>query len=123
MPFYQMQLAIQKGKNHEFEECVRSLSGKIQRETGCLDCGGFKDVEGGTRYWVYSDWSSTAAMNDHFQALTFEVLLGAVTTLGTLIDFRIADILEKGGLDLARSKLALPPGQGIDTCNTRNIDR
>jgi hypothetical protein len=45
-------------------------------------------------------------MENHFQTRDFEVLVGAAGVLGKAFKMMISEILEKGGIDLAKSKLA-----------------
>ena len=45
-------------------------------------------------------------MDKHFRTQDFEVLVGAAGVLGKGIRMMISDILEKGGSDMAKSKLA-----------------
>jgi hypothetical protein len=46
-------------------------------------------------------------MENHFQIRDFEVLVGAGSVLGKAFKMMINEILEKGGSDLAKTKLAI----------------
>jgi len=55
---------------------------------------------------IVGEYDTNEAMEKHFQTDSFEVLLGAARVLGKVVNISIADNLEKGDYNLAKSKHA-----------------
>lgn len=104
MPMYQMKIDLQKEKTDEFLRTLRSLWFSFLKEDGCLGYHVQTDLEKENRYCMIGEYDTHEAMARHFQSRHFEVLVGAVSTLGKDAKLLIAEVLETGGLDLAKSK-------------------
>ncbi len=55
---------------------------------------------------MVGEWKTRQAMEKHFQTNEFELLLGAARVLGETLAMNIAEILETGGIELARKQIA-----------------
>ena len=55
---------------------------------------------------MVGEWKTRQAMEKHFQTNEFELLLGAARVLGETFPMNIAEILETGGIELARKQIA-----------------
>jgi quinol monooxygenase YgiN len=100
-----MKVVIQANKTEEFVDSLRSLLRKIKKEKGCLDFGLYKYLDKEHTFCLVGEWETIEAMENHFRTPNFEVLLGAVSVLGKNYHMIISEVLEKGGPELAKSKL------------------
>jgi len=106
MPLYQITVEIQNNKIDEFVRNLHSLWFKFLKEEGCLSYCVYREFEKENTFCLVGEFATHEAMETHFQTRDFEVLVGAAGVLGKEIRMIISDILEKGGSDLAKSKLA-----------------
>ena len=106
MPLYQIKIDIQENKIDEFVRSLQSLWFKFLKEEGCLSYYVYREFEKENNFCLVGEFVTHEAMETHFQTPDFEVLVGAAGVLGKGIRIMISDILEKGGSDLAKSKLA-----------------
>jgi len=106
MPLYQFKIDIQENKIDEFVRSLQSLWFKFLKEEGCLSYNVYRDFEKESTFCLAGEFATHEAMENHFRTQDFEVLVGAAGVLGKGIRMMISDILEKGGGDLAKSKLA-----------------
>jgi quinol monooxygenase YgiN len=104
--FYQIKIEIKKYKTDEFVKSMRSFSRKIRNENGCLDCSLYRDSEKENTYSVMGKWQTRPAMEKHFKAQNFEVLIGAARVLGETFEMNIAEGLKTGGFELAKEQMA-----------------
>jgi len=106
MPLYQIKIDVQEDKIDEFVRSLHSLWFKFLKEDGCLSYYVYREFEKENTFCLVGEFATHEAMDNHFQTPDFEVLVGAAGVLGKGIRMIISDILEKGGSDLAKSKLA-----------------
>ena len=106
MPLYQIQIDIQENKIDEFVRSLQSLWFKFLKEEGCLSYYVYREFEKENTFCLIGEFATHETMDKHFRTQDFEVLVGAAGVLGKEIRIMISDILEKGGSDLAKSKLA-----------------
>ena len=106
MPLYQIKIDIQENKIDEFVRSLQSLWFKFLKEEGCLSYYVYREFEKENNFCLVGEFVTHEAMDNHFRTQDFEVLVGAAGVLGKGIWIMISDILEKGGRDLAKSKLA-----------------
>ena len=106
MPLYQITIDIQKNKIDEFVRNLNSLWFRFMRQEGCLSYHVYREFEAESTFCMIGEYDTYEAMENHFHTRDFEVLLGAVGVLGKTFKMLITEILEKGGRDLAKSKLA-----------------
>ena len=106
MLFYQIKIAIKQYKTDEFVENMRSFSGKIRKEKGCLGYSVYRDFEKENTYSLVGEWKTRPAMEKHFKTQDFELLIGAARVLGETFEMNIAEGLKTGGFELAREQIA-----------------
>ena len=85
---------------------MRSFARKIRKEKGCLTYGVFRDIEKKNTYSVVGEWKTRPAMQKHFKTQNFEVSIGAARFLGEAFEMKIAEVLESGGIKLAKEQIA-----------------
>jgi len=105
VPLYQMKIAVEAENGEEFVKALRSIWFKFLKEEGCENYDVAKDIEDENTFFLVGEFDSQEAMSNHFQSKDFEVLLGSFTVLGKDTKMVITDVLEKGGYELAKSKL------------------
>jgi quinol monooxygenase YgiN len=106
MPLYQIRIDIQEDKIDEFIRTLQSLWFKFLKEEGCLSYRVYREFEKENTFCMVGEFATHEAMETHFQARDFEVLVGAARVLGKAFKMITAELLDKGGSDLAKSKLA-----------------
>ena len=106
MPLYQVKIVVKKYKIDEFVDFLRSLLSGFRKEKGCLDYCVYKDLDEEYAFCIVAEWETHAAMQKHFLAQKFEVLIGAARVLGETFEMNIAEVLETGGFKLAREQMA-----------------
>ena len=106
MLIYQLKIEIKPYKPDEFVDSLSSLVTSIRREKGCLDFRVCQDSEEENTYLLLAEWKTRKAMEKHFKTQNFEVLIGAARVLGDTFEMNIAEVLESGGLKLAREQMA-----------------
>ena len=106
MLIYQLKIVVKAYKTDEFVKSMRSFSRKIRKEKGCLGCSLFRDSEKENTYSVVGEWKTRLAMEKHFKAQNFEVLIGAARVLGETFEMNIAEVLKTGDFQLAREQIA-----------------
>ena len=106
MPLYQIRIEIQENKIDEFVRSLHSLWFKFLKEEGCQSYRVYLEFEKENTFCMVGEFTTHEAMENHFQTRDFEVLVGATSVLGKAFKMMITEILEKGGIDLAKSKLA-----------------
>jgi quinol monooxygenase YgiN len=104
--FYQLKIVIKQYKTDEFVESMRSFSRKMCKEKGCLSYSVYRDFEKENTYSVIGEWRTRPAMEKHFRTQDFEVMIGAARVLGETFEMNIAEVLETGGFELARERIA-----------------
>ena len=104
--FYQIKIIIKPYKTEEFVKSMRSFTRKIRKEKDCLGCSLFRDSEKENTFSVIGKWRTRPAMEKHFKTQNFEVLIGAARVLGDTFEMNIAEVLESGGLKLAKEQIA-----------------
>lgn len=90
------------------EEFLRSLESiwfRFLRDEGCTSYSVYQEFQNEDIFCLVGEFDSHEAMSHHFQSRNFEVLLGSATVLGKDTKMVITDVLEKGGYELAKSKL------------------
>ena len=85
---------------------MRSLSPKIRKQKGCLGYSVYRDSEKENTYTLVGEWKTRQDMEKHFQTHDLEVLIGAARVLGETFEMNIAEVMETGGFELAREKIA-----------------
>ena len=106
MLLYQIKIDVQENKIEEFVRNLHSLWFKFLKEEGCLSYCVYREFEKESTFCLVGEFATHEAMETHFQTRDFEVLVGATSVLGKGLKMMISEILEKGGSDLAKSKLA-----------------
>jgi quinol monooxygenase YgiN len=107
MPLYQIKIDIQENKIDEFVRSLQSLWFKFLKEEGCLSYYVYREFEKENTFCLVGEFATHEAMETHFQTRDFEVLVGGAGVLGKAFKMMITEVLEKGGTDLAKSKLTV----------------
>ncbi len=106
MLIYQIKIEIKPYKSDEFTKSIRSLSPKIRKQKGCIGYSLNRDSEKENTYTWVGEWKTRQDMEKHFQTHDLEVLIGAARVLGETFEMNIAEVVETGGFELAREKIA-----------------
>ena len=64
----------------------------------------YRQFENENTFCTIGEYDTHSAMENHFRTQNFELFLGAATVLGKSFKMIVADVLEKGNLELAKSK-------------------
>ena len=106
MPHHQIEIVIQADKNEEFLDSMQALSRDCQRDKGCSAYRVYQDFNKDNVFYIVGEFETRKAMENYFRSRNFEVLLGAAVTLGEEFKITISQVLETGGVELAKSKIA-----------------
>ena len=114
MIHYLIKVDIKHYKDDEFIGTMRTLSKKIRKEENCVRFELYKDMEKDNAFTMVGVWKSRKAMENHFQNQNYKVMIGAAKVLGKSYEMKIAEILDKNGLELVRdlSSLKSKPDTG-----------
>jgi quinol monooxygenase YgiN len=96
MLVFLMKVRTQSDKREEFLQTIRLLGGGVANENGLLSHDWYQAIEDWTSFILFERWASDDAMNEHHRSEQFRILLGAVRTLGELLDVHCFR-LPKGG--------------------------
>ena len=107
MPFYQIKIIVKDEKVDEFVRNLRSLWFEFLREEGCSGYNVYREFEKDVAFCLVGEFDTDEAMEMHYKSRNFEVLIGSATVLGTSFKMNVAEVLETGDLELAKSKIAL----------------
>jgi len=96
---YQIEIEIKPYTTDEFVKSMRSFSGRILKQEGCLGYSVYRDYEKENNYIVFGEWKTRRAMEKHFQSHDFEVLIGAARVLGETFTMNICKVSKTGGFE------------------------
>lgn len=65
----------------EFEQVIQSLKGRIAKESGCLGCTLYRNVEKPDEYMVLQEWETEILARQHLKSSSMAVLCGTRTLL------------------------------------------
>ena len=84
-------VSVRPENRNEFLQTVRPLLDPIRNEKGCMAYRVFVDATDENSSLLVGEWQTHEDWNHHIQSHGFEVLLGAVTVLGSpdCIEFRL----------------------------------
>ena len=99
---YLIKVVIKHYKDDEFIGTMRSLSKKIRKEQNCVRFELYRDMEKDNAFTMVGVWKSRKAMEKHFLSQNYKVMVGAAKVLGESYEMKIAELLEKDGLELVR---------------------
>ncbi len=105
MFIYQIKIEIKPYKSDEFVNSILSYLSKVRKARGCLGFSVYQDSEKENEYIVVGEWKTRQALEKHFKTPEFEVLIGAAKVLGETFEMNIAEIVERGGFELAREQI------------------
>lgn len=86
MMVFLMKLKTDSDKREEFLQTIRLLEGGMLNEKGCLSHDWYQAIENVNHFILFELWMNGEAMKEHHRSEHFRVLLGAVRTLGELVD-------------------------------------
>ena len=102
MLIYQIKIVTKQYKTDEFVESMRSFLRKVRKEKGCLGYSVYREFEKKNTFSLVGEWQARQAMEAHFKTPDYEVLIGAARVLGDTFEMTIAEVLESGGIKLAK---------------------
>ena len=102
MIHYLIKVVIKHYKDDEFIGTMRTLSKKIRNEKDCVRFELYRDLEKDNAFTMVGVWKSRKAMENHFQDQNYKVMVGAAKVLGESYEMKIAELLDKDGLELVR---------------------
>ena len=103
MALYQIMVVAKENKTNELCGSLRSLSSKIHKIKGCLSYYVSRDLEKVATYYISVEWDTRDAMLEHFRSQEFKVLFGAAVVLCESFKMTVAEAIETGGFELAKS--------------------
>ena len=106
MILYQLKIEIKPFKTDEFIKSTCSIVRRIRKGKDCLGFGVYRDLEKEKIYRLVGEWQTRPAMEKHFKTQDFEILVGVARFLGETFEMKVAEILETGGLNLIRERIA-----------------
>jgi quinol monooxygenase YgiN len=83
-------------KREEFLQTIRLLGEGMLNEKGCLSHEWYQATEDPNSFILFERWVHGDAMKEHHRSEQFRVIMGAVRTLGDLVDVHCFR-LPKGG--------------------------
>lgn len=86
MMVFTMNVWTYSDKREEFLQTIRLLRGGMPNEKGCLSHDWYQATEDPNSFILVERWVNGDAMKEHHRSEQFRVLLGAVRTLGELVD-------------------------------------
>ena len=93
-------MVLKRYKDDEFVSTMRELSDKIRKEKHCVRFELYRDMEKDYAFTMIGVWKSREAMEKHFQNHNYKVMIGAAKVLGESFEMKIAELLDKDGLEL-----------------------
>ncbi len=114
MPLYQIMVMAKENKINEFCGSLHPLSCEIRNVKGCLSYRVSRDLEKDATYYISAEWDTHDAMFEHFRSQNFKVLFGAAVVLCESFKMTVAEAIETGGLELAKSMTASQLGRTQD---------
>jgi|GEM_PF-3279571 len=96
MLLFVLRVWIHSEKREEFLQTIRLLGNGMANPKGCLSHDWYQSMEDPNRFILFERWADGVAMKQHHRSEQFRVLLGAVRTLGGLVDVHSLP-LPKGG--------------------------
>ena len=113
MIHYLIKVVLKLYKDDEFIATMRKLSDKIRKEEDCARFELYRDVEKDYAFTMMGVWKSREGMEKHFQNYNYKIMVGAAKVLGESFEMKIAEQLDKDGLELVR-ELSKPKSE-LDT--------
>ena len=113
MALYQIMVVAKKNKINEFCSSLHPLSCEIRKVKGCLSYWVSRDFEKAATYYISAEWDTHDAMFEHFRSQNFKVLFGAAVVLCESFKMTVAEAIEIGGLELAKSMTASQEGKTL----------
>jgi quinol monooxygenase YgiN len=96
MMVFVMKLKTHSDKREEFLQTVRLLDGGMPNERGRLSHDWYQAMKDSNSFILFDLWLNDDATKEHHRSEQFRILLGAVRTLGELVDVHCFR-LPKGG--------------------------
>jgi len=96
MLVFLMKVRTHSDKREEFLQTIRLLGGGVENEDSRLSYEWYQAIDNSNSFILFERWANDHAMKSHHRAEQFRVLLGAVRTLGELVDVHCFR-LPKGG--------------------------
>ena len=118
MVLYQIMTVAKKNKINEFCSSLHPLSCEIRKVKGCLSYCVSKDLEKDATYYISAEWDTHDAMVEHFRSQNFKVLFGAAVVLCESFKMTVAEAIETGDLELAKSMTASQVYRTLDRFNS-----
>ena len=113
MALYQIMVVAKENKINELCSSLRPLSDEIRKVKGCLSYCVSRDLEKAATYYISAEWDTQDAMVEHFRSQNFKILLGAALVLCESFKMTVAEAIEIGGLELAKSMTASQEGKTL----------
>jgi quinol monooxygenase YgiN len=103
MHLYQIKIGIEQDKVDEFTKNLNSIWFEFLKEEGCLNFQIYQEIEDKNSFCLIGEFDTHDAMMNHFRTNYFGILIGASSVLGKSFKINISEIMETGGLELAKS--------------------
>jgi quinol monooxygenase YgiN len=96
MMVFVMKVKTHSDKREEFLQTIRLLGGGLPIEKGCLSHDWYQAMKDSNSFILFERWVNGDAMKEQHRSEQFRVLLGAVRTLGELVDIHCFRLPEGG---------------------------
>ena len=106
MAIYHLTIEVNPGKIDEFLRNLQSLRFQFLKEEDCLSYSVFRKFEMENTFFMEGKFASKVGMEKHFQTRDFQLLVGAAGVLGKILKMMIIEVIEEGGSELAKEKIA-----------------
>lgn len=103
MIFVRILLNVLPEKRLEFTQTLLSMIEPIGKETGCLACSFFCDIEDRNCYNLLGEWETREDLNKHIKSSLFGVLLGSKALLCKPMKIHFYTVIVTEGLEAVNS--------------------
>jgi quinol monooxygenase YgiN len=101
MLVFLMKVRTHSDKREEFLQTIRLLDGGVVNKNGHLSHDWYQAIEDSNRFILVERWANHDAMREHHRLEQFRILLGAVRTLGELLDQSTSAFFPEKGTKLS----------------------
>ena len=98
MIFVRMSMTVLPEKRLEMSQTLQSMSGPVEKETGCLEHSVFSDILNENRFCILETWKHREDLDRHIATDRFCALLGAKVLLSEPLEIEIHTVTQSEGM-------------------------
>jgi len=91
------------GKHLEMTQTLISTIEPMAKESGCISCGIFCDIEDKNRFCLLEEWKTREELDQHIASHQFSILLGTKVLLCEPLNIQIFTVSRSEGMDAVHS--------------------